>query len=114
MSAISDEVVACQVVMDAVFPYARDHLSYPDLLDVGLEPYKVKEVLLWASEEPNYCSDITDTFDLKIAALGCHKSQVGDRLSPERERWLRERAKNMAQGEDFELAEAFHRVEITW
>jgi len=84
------------------------------LLEEGLQPHKVKEVLLWASEEPNYYLDVTDTFDLKMAALGCHKSQVGDRLSPERERWLRERAKNMAQGEDFELAEAFHRVEITW
>jgi len=30
------------------------------------------------------------------------------------EKWLREWAKTMAEGEDFELAEAFHRVEIWW
>jgi len=109
-----DHRITGRVVLDAIFPYARDFLSYPDLLEEGLQPHKVKEVLLWASEEPNYCFDITDTFDLKMAALSCHKSQVGDRLSPEREKWLRDRAKTMAQGEDFELAEAFHRVEITW
>ena len=109
-----DHRITGQVTMDAIFPYARDHLSYPDLLGEGLQPHKVKEVLLWAStEDINYRSDITDTFDVKLAALRCHKSQVGSRSS-ELEGWLRERAKKMAEGENFESAEAFHRVEITW
>jgi hypothetical protein len=30
------------------------------------------------------------------------------------EGWLRQRAKEMAEGENFELAEAFHRVEVWW
>ena len=110
-----DHRITGQVTLDAIFPYARDHLSYPDLLEEGLEPHKVKEVLLWTLQEDiNYCSDITNTFDVKLAALRCHESQVGNRLSTEREEWLRERAKKMAEGEDFELAEPFHRVEITW
>ena len=37
-------VVVLQVVLDAVFPYARDHLAYPDLIEEGLEPHKVTEV----------------------------------------------------------------------
>ena len=37
-----------------------------DLLDEGLEPHKVKKALFWASEEPDYRSDITDTFDIKV------------------------------------------------
>ena len=77
-------------------------------------PHKVKAVLLWATEDPNYRSDITDTYDMKLAALRCHKSQVGDNLLPELETWLRQRAKDMAEGEDFELAEAFHREKIRW
>ena len=109
-----DHRITGQITLDAVFPYARDFLAYPDLLEQGLQPHKVKGVWLWGSEEPNYCSNITDTFDIKIAALRCHKSQVGDKSSPELEEWLRERAKTMAEGEDFELAEAFHRVEIWW
>jgi len=109
-----DHRITGQVTLDAIFPYARDSLAYPDLLQEGLKPHKVSEVLLWASEDPNYRSDITDTFDIKLAALRCHKSQVGDDLSPELMQWLTQRAKENAQGEDYELAEAFHRVEIKW
>ena len=107
-----DHRITSQVTLDAIFPYARDMLSYPDLPEQGLQPHKVKEVLLWGAEEPNYRSNITDTFGIKIAALRCHKSQVGNNPSSEMEGWLRERAKNMAKGEDYELAEAFHRLEI--
>jgi len=109
-----DHRITGQVTLDAVFPYARDHLAYPDLLKEGLHPHKVKEILLWGTEQPNYRSDITDTFDIKIAALRCHKSQVGDNLSPDFEEWLRQRAKTMAEVENFELAEAFYRVKIWW
>jgi hypothetical protein len=47
--------------MDAVFPYARDHLAYPDLLSEGLEPHKVKELWFWGTEDINLRSDITET-----------------------------------------------------
>lgn len=109
-----DHRIVGRVTMDAIFPYARDHLSYPDLLEEGLQPHKVKEVLLWASmEDINYRSDITDTFDIKMTALRCHKSQVEDHF-PQMEEWLRERARNMSGDEPYELAEAFHREEITF
>ncbi|MFC1989476.1 PIG-L deacetylase family protein [Chloroflexota bacterium] len=107
-----DHRITGQVTLDAVFPYARDFLAYPDLLEQGFKPHKVREVLLWGSEDPNYCSDITDTFDIKIAALRCHKSQVGHRLSHELEERLMERCKIMAKEQDYELAEAFHRLQI--
>jgi LmbE family N-acetylglucosaminyl deacetylase len=109
-----DHRITGQVTLDAVFPFARDHLSYPDLLDEGLQPHKVREILFWAAEDPNYRSNITDTFEIKIAALRCHKSQIGQVPSPELEKWLRQRAEAMAEGEDFELAEAFYRAEILW
>ena len=107
-----DHRITGQVTLDAIFPYARDHLSFPDLLEEGLQPHKVREVLLWASDDPNCRFDITDTFDTKLAALRCHKSQIGFTLPSELEKLLRERAMQMAEGESFELAEAFHRVEI--
>jgi LmbE family N-acetylglucosaminyl deacetylase len=109
-----DHRITGQVTLDAVFPYARDHLAYPDLLKQGLQPHKVSEVWLWATEDPNYRSNITDTFDTKIAALRCHKSQIEDNLPPDWEERLKQWFRDMAEGEDFELAEAFHRVEVQW
>jgi len=109
-----DHRITGQVVLDAVFPYSRDFLAYPDLLEEDLQPHKVSEVLLWASEDPNYRSDITDTFDIKIAALRCHKSQIEDNLPPDWEDRLRQWFRSLAEGEDFELAEAFHRAEVQW
>jgi LmbE family N-acetylglucosaminyl deacetylase len=109
-----DHRITGQVTLDAIFPYARDLLSFPDLLEEGLQPHKVKEVLLWAAQEPNYRIDITATFATKLAALRCHKSQIGDNPSAELEERLRNRHKMLAQGEDYELAEAFYRVEVQW
>ncbi|NIN52272.1 MAG: PIG-L family deacetylase [Nitrososphaeria archaeon] len=110
-----DHRITGQVTLDAVFPYARNPLSYPDLIKEGLKPHKVREVLLWAMDNINYRSDITDTFDLKMAALRCHKSQIG---SGERVKQLEEQMRQwhqrMAEGENFELAEAFHRIEISY
>ena len=108
-----DHRITGQVTLDAVFPYARDHLAYPDLLEEGLKPHKVKEVLFWAAEEINYRSDITGTFDLKVQALLCHKSQMQELDIADPEGWLRQRCKDIAKEEDFELGEAFHRVEIS-
>ena len=109
-----DHRITSRVTLDAVFPYARDFLAYPDLLEQSLQPHKVKEVLLWGAEDSNYRSNITDTFDIKIAALRCHKSQISDNPSTGLEERMRERHKMLAEGEDYELAEAFHRVEIRW
>jgi LmbE family N-acetylglucosaminyl deacetylase len=109
-----DHRITGQVTIDAVFPYARDHLAYPDLLEEGLKTHKAKEMLFWASENINYISDITDTFELKLAALRCHQSQVKSMKVSDLENWLRQRCKDLAEGEDFDLAEAFHREEIVW
>jgi LmbE family N-acetylglucosaminyl deacetylase len=109
-----DHRIVGQVTLDAIFPYARDFLSYPDLLEEGLLPHKVKEVWLWAAQEPNYRTDITTTFAKKLAALRCHQSQMTDNLSSGLEERLRERHKELAQGEEYELAEAFYRAEVRW
>jgi len=107
-----DHRITGQVTLDAVFPYARDFHAFPELQAEGLQPHKVREILLWGSEDPDYFSDITDTFATKIAALRCHQSQMGEETAPRVEGWVMERARLAAQGQDFELAEAFHRVEI--
>lgn len=105
-----DHRVLGQVVLDALFPFARDHMAYPDLLDRGLEPHKVKELLLFGSEDINYRVDISDTIDLKIAALKCHVSQMKGMGVERMEQWVRARAKETADGTDYDWAEGFHQV----
>jgi LmbE family N-acetylglucosaminyl deacetylase len=107
-----DHRITGQVTLDAVFPYARDYHSYPELIAEGLMPHKVREVLLWGSDDRNYCSDITDTFDIKFRALLCHRSQMAEQDMAALEQRLRDWAREYASGEEYELAEAFHRVEI--
>jgi LmbE family N-acetylglucosaminyl deacetylase len=108
-----DHRICGQVAADAVFPFARDHMAYPDLLAEGLEPHKVREMWFWGTDDPNFRSDVTGTLDLKFKALACHQSQVGD-LSVEMRERLTNFAKMNAKGEKFELAEAFHHVEMRY
>lgn len=107
-----DHRVIGQVVLDAVYPFARDHLAYPDLLEEGLEPHKVKQLLLWGTEDINYRTDITDIFDLKLAALRCHESQMKEMAHFSLEDRLRQRYKMLAEGTEYQLAEAFHKIEL--
>jgi len=111
-----DHRITGRVVLDAVFPYARDLWAYPDLIESGIKPHKVPKVWLWAPDEAdiNFRSDITSTFEQKLQALRCHKSQIKEPFASEMEKWLCTRAKDMAKGEDFKLAEAFHQVDIWW
>ncbi len=109
-----DHRVTGQVVLDAVYPLARNRPAYPDLLEEGLEPHKVEELFFWATEDINYRSDITDTFDLKLAALRCHASQLVEFDPAALEERLKSRCRQMAEGEKFEFAEAFHREEIMY
>ncbi|MEW6486838.1 MAG: PIG-L deacetylase family protein [Thermodesulfobacteriota bacterium] len=105
-----DHRIVGQVVLDAVFPFARDHLAYPDLLADGLEPHKVQEIWFFGSEDPNHRVDLAQTFARKLEALRCHESQVRELNLPDLEAWLRQWCRGMAGGSEFELAEAFHRV----
>ena len=105
-----DHRVVGQVVLDAVFPFARDHLAYPELLAEGLEPHKVTEVWCFGAEDVNHRVDVTATFDRKVEALLEHRSQVMGMGIPDLTGWLRRRCEEMAEGTGYELAEAYHRA----
>ena len=95
---------------DAVYPTARDPLYFPEHLREGLEPHKTAEIWYFGPEVPDKVVDITSTFDRKIDALKAHVSQVGDFEGLEER--LRERSQELAEGHDFELAEAFKVVQM--
>jgi LmbE family N-acetylglucosaminyl deacetylase len=95
---------------DAVYPAARDPLNFPHHLRDGLETHKTAEIWYFGADAPDRFVDITDAFDIKVAALMAHASQVGEE-GPLRER-LRERAVEVAKDQPYELAEAFKVVQF--
>lgn len=104
-----DHRAAGDAALDAVFPSARDHLVFPELLAEGLRPHKVTEVLLMGTAEPDLYIDITDTIDIKIAALQCHASQVNGR---DVAKFVRERAQQLGHSAGYEYAEAFRYISL--
>lgn len=105
-----DHRAAGQVTLDAVFPLARDHLSFPELYAQGYEPHKTKTVLLTNFDSGNFYVDISQTFDTKVAALKAHASQVPDIASTAQ--WLKQMAQATGKSAGFDLAESFVRIDI--
>lgn len=107
-----DHRITGQVVLDAVFPFVRDPLAYPDLLEEGYDPHKVEEIWFFGSEEINHQLDITDTFAVKLKALFAHTSQMDEMGREKVRKWVEKRCRKMAEGSEFKYAEGFHRVTI--
>lgn len=102
-----DHLAAGEATLAAIYPTARDRMTFPELLDEGLEPHAVKEVWVSGTQAPDYFVDITSTLDRKIKALQAHASQV----DPERiAEMIPERARQLGQQRGYEYAEAFHRL----
>ena len=71
-----DHLAAGETAIQAVYPDARNPFAFTDLRAEGFEPWRVREVWVTGSPNPNHFVDITDTFDKKMAALHAHVSQT--------------------------------------
>ncbi len=107
-----DHFAAGEAALSAVFPSARDHLSFPELLEEGLQPWKVEEVfVMMFGENSTFWNPLTEEDVTKSTdALMAHKSQIGD---PENTRkWMLERRKQMGKQIDAPYAESFRRFSL--
>jgi LmbE family N-acetylglucosaminyl deacetylase len=73
-----DHRIVGRVALDAVYPFARDPLSFPELAAARLAPHAVREVWLFASAAATAYVDIGAGFARKIAARLAHASQTPD------------------------------------
>ena len=72
-----DHLAAGEATIQAVYPDSRNPFAFTDLLEKeGLQPWRVKEIWVSGFAQPDHWVDITDTFDLKMAALHAHASQT--------------------------------------
>ncbi len=104
-----DHRAAGEATLDAVYPAARDRMTFPELLAEGLEPHKVKEVYLAGAKNPDTAIDITNHLETKLAALRAHASQLGDwDPAPMLREWAQETAGRFeGQGEFVEAYKYF-------
>ena len=76
-----DHMAAGEAAIQAVYPDARNAFAFEDLLKVeGLQPWRVKEVWMMSTNQPDHFVDITSTFEKKLAALHAHVSQTAHKL----------------------------------
>jgi LmbE family N-acetylglucosaminyl deacetylase len=108
----SDHRAIGEATLDACYPLARDLMSFPEHAKEGLNPHKVKELLLhsFVPENANFYVDVTNTFDTKIKALSLHKSQVGNMQGVEKR--MRDRAEVAGRLARCRYAEAFVRLQL--
>jgi LmbE family N-acetylglucosaminyl deacetylase len=99
-----DHLATGEATLASVYPAARDRLNFPELLEEGLEPWKVRQVLLVGVEQPNLWIDVADTFKVGLDALRRHASQVDGQDVEAR---VRERAETMGAPQGIGLAQAF-------
>ncbi|RLT28465.1 MAG: PIG-L family deacetylase [Chloroflexi bacterium] len=94
----SDHRISGLATVDAVYPAARDRLNFPEHIEAGLRPHKVRELYLWGANHPTFNVDISTVLELKIEALLLHKSQFDESIAPViRERWVDEQGHAIEQ-----------------
>lgn len=104
-----DHLACGEAALAAIYPCARDRLTFPELIKEGLDPHAVGEVFVVGTAGADHWVDITATIDKKVAALKAHHSQVGQRPVEE---FVPDRAKSVAEGHDMDYAEGFRRLTI--
>jgi LmbE family N-acetylglucosaminyl deacetylase len=107
-----DHRIAGLVTIDAVYPYARDHLHFAEHIAEGLQPHKVEELYVSGVDNPDTFVDITDYIEKKIEALRCHRSQVRDADGEAFAARIRAMAARTGERFGVPFAEAFQRIQL--
>ena len=105
-----DHLAAGEAALSAVFPTARDHMTFPDLLEDGFEPHKVAEVWVMGHPEPDHYVDITDNVNTAVNAIAAHVSQVDGRSADQMMERMQEWRRRTGVGRGMQYAEAFKKI----
>jgi LmbE family N-acetylglucosaminyl deacetylase len=106
-----DHLATGEATLAAVYPAARDRLNFPELLEEGLEPWKVRQVLVTGVERPNLWIDVSETMDIGLQAVRCHVSQFDDWADVEAR--VRERIGEVGRPVGMPMAQAFLSIDLT-
>jgi LmbE family N-acetylglucosaminyl deacetylase len=99
-----DHVAVGEATLAALYPDAGSARALPD----GPPPHRVGEVWVPGYEHPDHFVDATPYLDRKAAAIGCHRSQVGDEAPEWVLAWMRMAGKQPG----FAYAEHYRRIRL--
>jgi len=102
-----DHMACGEGVIKALYPASQNPWDFPELLQEGLLPHKVKELYVVGAPVSNHWVDITETIDSKINALMAHASQFIGHADEVAQR-IRERLGEVGQKYGVDYAEEFH------
>lgn len=71
-----DHLAVGEATLCAVYPDARNPFAHPELAADGHEAWTVSETWLMAAPGAEHVVDVTDVYDMKVAALRRHVSQL--------------------------------------
>lgn len=92
-------ITTCDAIISA-----RDHLFLASQTAIALGPVEPRALYLWSPLEVDYVEDITETMEVKIAALRQHASQL---RRPNWEERVRQRAAEAGAARGFAYGEGF-------
>jgi LmbE family N-acetylglucosaminyl deacetylase len=104
-----DHRAAGQAALDAVWA-AREWYIFPEQL-VGHDPWRVREIYLFWTDNADYWEDVSESIERRIAALSRHDSQVNGRIDQIEER-VRKAAHEVGEPHGCQYAEGFHRIKL--
>jgi LmbE family N-acetylglucosaminyl deacetylase len=104
-----DHRAAATAAVDAVFPAAGQPHVFEELAAEGLTAHKVRKLYIDGFGNGDTFVNITDTIDLKLAALRKHVSQMGE-WDPEP--MLRQWSADAAKGKEMLYAESFRVITL--
>lgn len=104
----TDHRAAGQAAIDAVYPLARDRLTFKEMENEGLPPHRVRFLYLVNFDNSNEVVDISRTIQTKLEALSCHKSQISEKSLD----WIKERASSIGKEKGYEFGEGFVKLDL--
>ncbi len=106
----ADHRAAGIAAVDAVYPAARNPMSFPWLARAGLTAHVVRRLYLFWTERPDAWVDVGATIERKVDALRAHASQIRepDKLGERIRSWVAEEGESIG----VTAAEAFRVVVI--
>ena len=108
-----DHFAAGEAALSAVFPSARDHLTFPELLhEENLQPHKVGEVWVMSyGDDANFWNPLEEgDIERSIAALKSHVSQISN--PEEAGNWMKKRRAALGKQIGSEYAESFRKFKL--